>query len=220
MTRDSQERALRVRDIKKLIAAVVSILVLASCARMDYFPSGRVQQGLASWYGPDFHGRLTSNKEVYNMYDLTAAHNTLPFGTYVKVTNLDNGRTVVVRINDRGPFVKGRVIDLSYAAALKLGMSGPGVAPVEIRVLKRYSPKKSSQKFFVQVGAFSSKKNAKALKKNLVKKYSGVLISIFKTPAQTFYRVRIRARSLERAQKIAQRLLKDGYEAQVLEEYD
>jgi rare lipoprotein A len=202
----------------RLLFIIGLILVLASCSRMRYFPGGNIQKGLASWYGPEFHGKLTSNKEIYNMHDLTAAHPTLPFGTYVKVTNLDNGRSVVVRINDRGPFVKGRIIDLSYAAATKLGMSGPGVVPVMIEVLKKYSPKKSSQKYFVQVGAFVVKKNAKSLKKDLIRRYRNVQISILKTSSQTLYRVRIKARSMEAAEKIAKRLLKEGYEAQVLEE--
>jgi len=204
----------------RLLFIIGLILVLASCSRMRYFPGGNVQKGLASWYGPEFHGKLTSNKEVYNMHALTAAHPTLPFGTYVKVTNLDNGRSVVVRINDRGPFVKGRIIDLSYAAATKLGMSGAGVVPVVIEVLKKYSPKKSSQKFFVQVGAFVTKKNAKSLRKELLRKYRSVQISILKTSSQTYYRVRIKARNLEAAEKIARKLLKEGYEAQVLEEQE
>jgi rare lipoprotein A len=204
----------------RLLFIIGAILVLASCSRMRYFPGADVQKGLASWYGPEFHGKVTSNKEIYDMHDLTAAHPTLPFGTYVKVTNLDNGRSVVVRINDRGPFVKGRIIDLSYAAATKLGMSGAGVVPVVIEVLKKYSPKKSSQKYFVQVGAFVTKKNAKSLKKDLLRRYRNVHISILKTSSQTYYRVRIKARNMEAAEKIAKKLLKEGYEAQVLEEQE
>jgi rare lipoprotein A len=204
----------------RLLFIIGAILVLASCSRMRYFPGGNVQKGLASWYGPEFHGKVTSNKEIYDMHDLTAAHPTLPFGTYVKVTNLDNGKSVVVRINDRGPFVKGRIIDLSYAAAKKLGMSGVGVVPVVVEVLKKYSPKKSSQTYFVQVGAFVTKKNAKSLKKALLRRYRNVHISILKTSSQTYYRVRIKARTMEAAEKIAQKLLKEGYEAQVLEEQD
>ncbi len=202
----------------RLLFIVGIVLLLASCSSMRYFPSGNVQRGLASWYGPEFHGKVTSNKELYDMYDLTAAHPTLPFGTYVKVTNLDNGRSVVVRINDRGPFVKGRIIDLSYAAAVQLGMSGPGVVPVVVEVLKKYSPKKSSQKFFVQVGAFISKKNAKRLRDELLRRYPDVHLSVLRISSQTYYRVRIRARTMEAAEKIAQRLLKEGYKAQILEE--
>lgn len=203
---------------RRLLFTGSAIIFFASCSSMRYFPSGNVQRGLASWYGPEFHGKVTSNKELYDMYDLSAAHPTLPFGTYVKVTNLDNGKSVVVRINDRGPFVKGRIIDLSYAAAMQLGMTGPGVVPVMVEVLEKYSPKKSSQKFFVQVGAFVLKKNAKRLKEELLRRYSDVHLSVLRTSSQTYYRVRIKARTMEAAEKIAQRLLKEGYKAQILEE--
>lgn len=153
------------------------------------------------------------------MYAMTAAHKTLPFGTYVRVTNLTNAKSAVVRINDRGPFVKGRIIDLSFAAAKKLGMSETGVAPVEIKVLKKFSPKKSSQRFSVQVGSFTEKKHAKNLKTELQKKYNKVYITEYKTPAAIYYRVRIRTRSMKSAQKIADKLNKKGYTAYVLEEY-
>src|SRR5882724_4074315 len=96
-----------------------------------------VQVGVASWYGPGFHGRRTANGEVYDQYELTAAHPSLPLGSRVMVTSLTNGRTVEVRINDRGPFVGGRVVDLSYAAARVIGMVGPGTMPVRIEVLDR-----------------------------------------------------------------------------------
>jgi len=98
-------------------------------------PKGYVEYGVASWYGADFHGRLTSNGERYNMYGRTAAHRKLPFGLFVRVTRLDNGANVVVRINDRGPFVRGRCLDLSYGAAIALGLVDHGVAEVKIEVL-------------------------------------------------------------------------------------
>lgn len=203
---------------RRLLFIISSIILLTSCAGMNYFPSGDVQKGLASWYGPDFHGKLTSNSEIYNMHAMTAAHKTLPFGTYVKVTNLNSGKSVVVRINDRGPFVKGRIIDLSFAAARKLGMSSSGIAPVKIKVLKKFSPRKSSQKFSVQVGSYTLKKNAKILKRKLQKKYGNVYISRHKTPSQTYYRVRIKTRSMKSAQKLLKKLLKTGYTAHLLEE--
>ena len=106
---------------------------------VTYYPTvvrvGEKFRGIASWYGRDFHGRRTSNGEIYNMYAHTAAHKTLPMNTMVRVTNLRNGRSTVVRINDRGPFVGSRIIDLSYAAAKDIGVVGPGTAPVEIEVL-------------------------------------------------------------------------------------
>jgi rare lipoprotein A len=91
---------------------------------------------MASWYGQDFHGKPTASGEIYDMYEFTAAHPTFPFGTVVRVENLRNGRTVVVRINDRGPFRSGRIIDLSYAAAVRLDMIRDGVVPVRIEPLK------------------------------------------------------------------------------------
>ncbi len=99
-------------------------------------PTGFTEQGMASWYGKKFHGHMTSNGEIYDMYSMTAAHKTLPLPSYVKVTNLDNGKTAIVRVNDRGPFHPGRVIDLSYAAAQKLGVIQTGTAKVKIEVIK------------------------------------------------------------------------------------
>jgi rare lipoprotein A len=98
-------------------------------------PAQVYQQGLASWYGPRFHGRRTANGERFNKFHLTAAHRTLPFNTRVRVTNLKNGKSVVVRINDRGPYVRGRIIDLSYAAARLLGMRAHGVVLVKVEIL-------------------------------------------------------------------------------------
>ncbi len=99
-------------------------------------PASTVQFGKASWYGPRFHGRRTANGERFNKFHLTAAHRTLPFGTMVRVTNLQNGRSIVVRINDRGPYIGGRIIDLSYAAAQQLGMHRLGIIRVKVEILK------------------------------------------------------------------------------------
>lgn len=134
---------------------------------------GFVQVGIASWYGPGFHGSRTASGEIYNMYKLTAAHKTLPLGTYVKVINLENGRSVVVKVNDRGPFVPGRIIDLSYAAAKKLGMLKKGTAKVKIialgkRIDHTYLPVNTATgDFYVQVGAFKNKLNAYRYRWNL-----------------------------------------------------
>lgn len=204
---------------RKLLLLLVASFFLSSCSGMHYFPTGTSQRGMASWYGEDFHGKQTSNKEIYDMHAMTAAHKTLPFGTHVRVTNLNNGKSVVVRINDRGPFVKGRIIDLSYAAAQKLGMAETGVAPVVIKVLKRFSPKKSSQRYAIQVGSFAEKRNAKILRAKLQRNYDNVYIAEHKTPSQVLYRVRIRTRSMKAAQKIVERLHKKGYSAHILEEY-
>lgn len=193
-------------------------LSFSACVRTKYFPEGNIHTGLASWYGEDFHGKLTSNMEIYNMNDMTAAHKTLPFGTRVIVTNLNNNKSVTVRINDRGPFVEGRDIDLSYAAAKVLGMIGPGVVPVTIEVLKNLSPRQSSLKYSIQIGSFSKKTNAVDLKKKLGKRFGRVYIIEFKTGLHTYFRVRIKANTRVGAEKIAARLKQNGYTVIILEE--
>ena len=205
-------------NIKWVIIFGAMGLLFFNCARVTYPPPETVQTGVASWYGPNFHGKTTSNKEIYDMYDLTAAHNSLPFGTYVVVTNLNNGKSVTVRINDRGPFVKGRIIDLSYAAAKAVDMIDTGTAPVKLEILTDISPKRSSQKFSVQVGSFVQEDNAKALKKELQRNFQNVYISPFKTANQVYYRVRIKAKDQDTARTVAKRLIKAGYSAIVLEE--
>lgn len=131
-------------------------------------PTGYRTRGLASWYGTKFHRRRTSSGEHYNMYALTAAHKTLPLPTYVRVKNLKNGRETIVKVNDRGPFHKGRVIDLSYAAAAKLGLVTAGTAPVEIEAISVGSKNKHFH-YYVQAGAFTSAKLANSLKVKLTK---------------------------------------------------
>jgi len=215
---DSWKVGIEHLKVKISLFIIPFMFLLTSCTRISYLPSEGIQSGLASWYGADFHGKLTSNKEIYNMHDLAAAHKTLPFGTHVMVTNLNNGKSITVRINDRGPFVKGRIIDLSYAAAKALDMVGPGVVPVRIEVIPQRSPKKLIVKYSVQAGAFIFKKNAHTLHKKLRRSYRHVYISQFKTPNHTYYRVRIKAGSLSEAEKIAARLNKDGYTAIVFEE--
>lgn len=212
-----------IRNLSKVkfplfLLPLVLALFLASCARREYMlPPPGIQTGLASWYGPDFHGKATSSTEIYNMHDMTAAHRTLPFGTMVIVVNLNNGKSVVVRINDRGPFIKGRIIDLSYGAAHMLDMVGEGVVPVKIEVLKTLEPEEREAAFSLQVGAFIDKKNATNLKKKLQRRYREVYISKFVTSNQTYYRVRIRAQSLESAQRIGKELLREGYPVLLIE---
>jgi rare lipoprotein A len=128
---------------------------------------------MASWYGPGFDGRRTANGERYQRASLTAAHRSLPFGTRVQDKNLENGATVVVKINDRGPFARGRVIDLSYEAARQLGVSGPGTAQVEIAVLggSEGNPPPEETRYTVQVGAFSDPDLAVLLHRDLKRLY-------------------------------------------------
>jgi peptidoglycan lytic transglycosylase len=148
-----------------------------------------VEEGVASWYGIPFNGHRTSNGEIYDMHAFTAAHRTLPFGSLVRVTNLRNGMQTEVRINDRGPFVANRVIDLSLSAAQAIGMVGPGTAPVRLEVVSGPNP---TQGFFgVQVGAFANQDNANRLRDRLAVRYSSVSIAIYDSPNGIFYRVRV-----------------------------
>lgn len=128
---------------------------------------GYHERGIASWYGSKFHGRRTSSGEPYDMHLATAAHKRLPLPTYAEVTNLDNGRKMIVKINDRGPFHEDRIIDLSYAAAIKLGVDQTGTARVEVRAIDVGTPKRSAVKVadgtFLQVGAFSKRRTAEDL---------------------------------------------------------
>ena len=153
-------------------------------------PAGYTEEGNASWYGVPFHGRRASNGEVYDMYKLTAAHRTLPFETIVRVTNVNNGKSTVVRITDRGPFVDNRIIDLSLAGAREIESVGPGVVPVRVEVL---SPgvDPTSGFFTVQVGAFRDRANAERLRERLSASYSPIFIHQYDSPDGVFYRVRV-----------------------------
>lgn len=194
-------------------------LLAAACGRARVVPPGYVEEGTASWYGPGFHGQTTSNREIYDMYDMTAAHQTLPFGTHVMVTNLRNGKSAVVRINDRGPFVKGRIIDLSFAAAKILDMIDPGTAPVRIEVIASLSPDPSESRFSVQVGSFTDRENAEAMIRKLQPDFPGVYLSKFQTSIALFFRVRIRARSRDHALDLARRLHDRRIPILILEEW-
>lgn len=171
------------------------------------------QHGIASWYGTKFHGRRTSSGEEYDMYAMTAAHKTLPIPVYVEVTNRDNGRKAIVRVNDRGPFHEGRIIDLSYAAATKLGVAQTGTANVKIRLVgpgydaeedistiaaKPAAEQKvktvlaDNDRLYVQVAAFTTEKNAlKHIEKLKDQGFFDVRLHVEKNSKATFYRVRI-----------------------------
>lgn len=180
------------------VGCLVLASALAGCGLFSSRPKpeietrpGAVEIGTASWYGPGFHGNRTSSGEVYDQNDLTAAHQTLPLGTRVVVTNLESGRAVEVRINDRGPFVKGRSIDLSYAAARALGMVGPGTARVRIEVLGSAGIQLASVAYTIQVGAFSDHDNAIRLKGSLARRFDGVYVAPLDGTAGRYYRVRV-----------------------------
>jgi rare lipoprotein A len=157
-----------------------------------------VERGVASWYGPTFHGNSTANGEAYDMYAMTAAHKTLPLPAYARVTNLKNGRSVVVRINDRGPFVSNRIIDLSYSAAAKLDMIRDGTTIVEVRTLTANTPdvltrstESPPPELFVQAGAFADQNNAQRLLEKL--RGAGLANAFIARPpdGSKLYRVRV-----------------------------
>ena len=158
----------------RILAAVAALVSLAGCAHKRHartvpppplsrtpavMPLGHTETGLASWYGYPYHGRAAANGEIYDMEKMTAAHRTMPFNTWVRVYDLDNGKTTEVRITDRGPFVDGRIIDLSRAAARELAMLGPGTARVRIEVVRAPEGAPSAT-YAVQVGAFQDRTNA------------------------------------------------------------
>jgi rare lipoprotein A len=170
---------------------------------------GYVQRGIASWYGNKFHGHKTSNGEIYNMYAMTAAHKTLPIPCYLQVTNLKNGRQVVVRVNDRGPFHENRIIDLSYAAASKLGIAENGTGLVELRALEpgestrpptriaddgapAPTPAPTHTRLYLQLGSFVSRDNAESLRAQLtLNNVTDATILESRVDRRNIYRVRI-----------------------------
>ncbi len=188
---------------------------------------GFVERGTASWYGKKFHGRKTSSGEIYNMHAMTAAHKTLPLPTYVRVENLANGKSVVVKVNDRGPFVGDRIIDLSYAAAQKLNVVGPGTAKVEVtamvsatqssRTVVRSIPltdnKAADVPLFIQMGSFGSVVNAQNMKRELnTANEQAVSVSELETATGLFYRVRVGPLyGIDEANAVVRRLNKKGF---------
>ncbi len=183
---------------------------------------GYRERGIASWYGTKFHGRRTSTQEVYDMYAMTAAHKRLPLPTYARVTNLANGRSVVVRINDRGPFHHHRIIDLSYAAAAKLGLLAKGTGLVEVEAIEPGRFDKSepaprsviagSPELYLQVGAFSDRSNAERMKARMdAVDGTPALISEAVKGSGTIYRVRLGPlASVEKADLLVERLARLG----------
>jgi len=189
-----------VRSGAGLLGSALAIILLvmlpcSGCRTAGPTPPGGSERGLASWYGEPFHGRQTASGEVYDMHLMTAAHKELPFHTLVEVVNLDNGKKTVVRINDRGPFIRGRIIDVSYEAAQRLGMIGPGTARVELRIMGRPDTAAEAGRggsdveelvedaytvqlgYTVQVGAFRDARRAQALLRELERRYPATRLS-------------------------------------------
>ncbi len=161
------------------------------------------ETGKASWYGPPYHNRRGSNGEVYNMHAMTAAHRTLPLGSIVRVTNLKTGHTALVRITDRGPFIPGRVVDLSLAAARKLDVYQPGIAEVKVEVMETPSPMETGGKWAVQIGGFPDEEAATKLADHLKRRYRTAKVLKFASPAGDWWvRVRVLDDDRGRAQKL------------------
>jgi len=172
-------------------------------------------EGLASWYAEPYHGRKTASGEIFDSYKgLTAAHRTLPFNTMVRVTNITNGRQVDVRINDRGPFVDGRVIDLSVRAARQIDLVRPGTASVKLAVLK-LAAVSAPAAYAVQVGAFENHRNAEDLKRRLEKQYQRVMIQTV-SQEKTRYRVRIGCANIDAANAVVAQLRKQAFKPVVV----
>lgn len=185
------------RTFKILLLSILGLTLLSSCGiskrGADFSKSDStkmVEEGVSSWYGPNFNGKLTANGEIYDMNGLTAAHRTMPFGTILLVENIDNGKTVQVRVNDRGPYAKDRIIDLSKGAAEEIEMIGPGTANVRLFLLKgdlensRITDLKVPT-YTVQLGSYQSKKEAQKHSDEV----KGGRVETVKVNNQTFYRV-------------------------------
>jgi len=205
-----------------LFRLIIISITLLSCtvARYEtYPPYPDATYAVASWYGPDFHGRPTASGEIFNMHAFTCAHREYPFGTKLKVTNISNNRTVSCLINDRGPFIDGRDLDLSYAAAKEIGIIEPGTCTVRIEYLGRdtayvrqVADISNVGPFTIQVGSFKELSNAFRLKMALELKHNKVYITEADINGSRYYRVRIgKLFKKDEANSLAQSLANEGY---------
>lgn len=199
----------------KLVMVLLLLGFVTGCAATR---GSTIDSGVASWYGPNFHGKTTANGETYNQNELTAAHRTLPFNTVVRVRNLDNGKSVVVRINDRGPYVDNRVIDLSYEAAKRIDMVDSGLARVQIKLVRseqRVSRSQGPEIFTVQLASYTVKSQADDMARNI----RGAYVERASVGGTTYYRVyygKYRNRAdAERAMADMRRRGYDGFVKQV-----
>jgi rare lipoprotein A len=196
----------------------LACVLLSSCAKKHHVvatppapaPIQSGETGLASWYGHPYHGRAAANGEIYDMEKLTAAHRTLPFGTSVRVTNLGNGKSVDVRIIDRGPFVAGRIIDLSHAAAEVIEMIGPGVAQVRVDILALPALAPSDNWYAVQAGAFQDKERAERLRISMEREYGSARL-VLRRGSPALWRVLVgKEHTQDAANVLAQRVIKES----------
>jgi rare lipoprotein A len=173
----------------------------------EQFPPGTkpiyVETGIASWYGPPYHGRKAANGEVFDTNQLTAAHRTLPLNSIARVTNVKTGHSTIVRITDRGPFIEGRMLDLSVAAAKAVDVWRPGLAMVRLEVLHSPTPIDTGGRWCVQIGAFTDRREAASLKNKLTRRYHTAQVLQFTGPTGDWLRIRVLDDTKERAQEVA-----------------
>lgn len=209
---------------------LITMVVLAGACATRAPQSPATREGVASWYGPGFHGRATASGERYDQNELTAAHRTWPLGTPVRVTHLGNGRSVVVRINDRGPFVDDREIDLSYGAARRLHMVQAGTAHVRLDPIRDYEGPPRAVRFAVQVGSFVTEPHAAALRREVAglrgisiaplrRGPREVYVATARRNQETLYRVRVGlCANRDEAEDLAAELNEAGLDSIVVEE--
>lgn len=205
---------------KACLLLFMTVLLSSSCASSRYATYPGMDYAVASWYGTEFHGRPTSSGEIYNMYAFTCAHKEYPFGTRLKITSVSSRKSVDCMVNDRGPFVEGRDIDLSYAAAKEIDLVREGVGKVRIQPLGRDSSyvrqvryASSEGPFTIQVGSFSESSNAYRLRKALELKYRNVYTTEAEMKGNVYYRVRVgKFASKDAVRKTARDLADEGYE--------
>jgi rare lipoprotein A len=213
------------KRLRVVVMSIALVMMTTSCARNKHVKAvpqaprpqakpvkiGDVERGIASWYGHPYHGRRAANGEVYDMRQMTAAHRTMPFGTWVKVDNESNGKSVNVRITDRGPFVDNRIIDLSQRAAEEIGLIGPGIGPVKLTVIE--PPRGQTRETYgVQIAAVEERERAELLRRELGETYGPVHIS--EKPASNdeplMYRVIVGEGTKEQAEEILRKLRAAG----------
>ena len=197
-----------------LLAVLLAVLLTGCASGGRHAKPGHTERGMASWYGKPFHGRPTASGAIYDMHGLTAAHKELPLGTVIDVVNLDNGREVRVEVNDRGPFIRGRILDLSMGAARKLGMIEKGLARVEIRVVERGRGRLPADAYTVQLGAYRERANADKLFNALRADYPEIAV---RTGEDGIHRVQIGSFPKQAdAAALRRELARRGYDAAVV----
>lgn len=206
--------------IHLLIALVLALTVATGCRKKSHMAQpprpGAHETGVASWYGEPYHGRRAANGEIYDMEKMTAAHRTLPFNTWVRVRNLTNEKLCEVRITDRGPFVDGRIIDLSRAAARSIDMLGPGTAHVEVTIISPPKDLPPQELFAVQVGAFRDRERAERVRSDMESRYGKARV-VERFGSSPIWRVLVgEEESAEGAAGLAERISAEGTPAFVV----